>query len=104
MPNIWNQFHPDLVKLANYMGFFIEWKWHVARGDKEFYNWIGYGGIRFSRIEVVDPFTGIANTPMPFEEYCEWNDSKFWQNPGKVFIEEQDKEILPIPLPLFLRK
>lgn len=68
-----NRFPPELIKLANYMGFFIEWKYQIAIGKKEFYGWVGYGGVRFSRVEMYD-YDGGLNEIMSFEEYCGWND------------------------------
>lgn len=68
------RFEPALLKLAHYMGFFIEWKYQIAMGRKEFYNWIGYSGVTFSRVELYDSFTGELAPIMSFEEYCAWND------------------------------
>ena len=77
--------HPDIIKLANYMGFFIECKYQAAMGNREF-RWMGYGGVVFARVECIDLY-GKSVVPMGFEEYKEWNDSVFWRDPGKSFTE-----------------
>lgn len=76
------------------MGFWIEWKCQIAKGNIAFplkyingryCAWVGYAGIVFSRVDLYDNATGKLAPIMSFEEYVAMNDGE------TAFLNEIDK-------------
>lgn len=62
-------FEPVFIKLSNYIGYFTEWDYQKAIGNRYFF-WVGYSGLTF------DPFDVKKDKKMSFEMFVAMNDGE----------------------------
>lgn len=62
-------FEPVFIKLSNYIGYFTEWDYQKAIGNRYFF-WVGYSGLTFGLFDVID------GHKMNFQTFVAMNDKE----------------------------